>query len=209
MDDMIAFCGLVFNECGGLLARKCRKAKELKTIQRGVKPMKYHGSKKVFSAVLILVVICAAAIAYADNHEVLTPLLIDQPGWDAQEAEGMSMDMGTMKMITASRTYTQDSKEMDAMLIIGNQAMTQGKMQQMKAESLDTKVSITNIDGFNVQTVYDKNDKSFSVVVFLSQSQTKGAMFMLSGKGLSENEALGIAKKFNWKNMKATVEKLL
>jgi len=57
--------------------------------------------------------------------------------------------------------------------------------------------------------VYDKNDKSFSVVVFLSQSQTKGAMFMLSGKGLSENEALGIAKKFNWKNMKATVEKLL
>jgi hypothetical protein len=171
--------------------------------------MKYHGSKKVFSAALILVVICAAAIAYADDYELLTPLLIDQPGWDAREAKGMSMDMGAMKMITASRTYTQDSKKIDAMLIIGNQAMTQGKMQQMKAESLDTKVSITNIDGFNVQTVYEKNDKSCSVVVFLSQSQTKGAMFMLSGKGLSENEALGIAKKFNWKNMKATVEKLL
>jgi hypothetical protein len=170
--------------------------------------MTYHGSNKVFSSLLIAVMISAAAIAYADNHEALTPLLIDQPEWDAQEAKGMSMDMGAMKMITASRSYTQGDKKIDAMVIIGNQAMAQGKMQQMKAESSNARVNITTIDGFPVQTVYEKNKQSSSVVVFLSKNQTKGAMFMLSCKGLSENEATGMAKKFSWKKMKAAVEKL-
>lgn len=167
--------------------------------------MKYRISSKVHVFVLTLVVV-SVTIAHAEEHHSLTPLLIDLQGWEAEKAEGMSMD--TMKMTNATRSYTKNNKDITAMVIVGNNAMTQGQMQEMKAESMDVKVSISKIDGFQVHTSYDKNENSGSVIVFLSQSQTQGATFIVSYEGLSEKEALSLAKKFNWKKMKAVVEEL-
>lgn len=170
--------------------------------------MKYRISSKVHVFMLTLVVV-SVTIAHAEQHHSLTPLLVDLQGWEAEKPEGMSMDMGTMKVTNATRSYTKDNKDITAMVIVGNNAMTQGQMQEMKAESMDVKVSISKIDGFQVHTSYDKNENSGSVIVFLSQSQTQGATFVVSYEGLSEKEALSLAKKFNWKKMKAVVKKLL
>jgi hypothetical protein len=169
--------------------------------------MKYHILSKAHVFVLTLVVVFVT-IAHAEKNHSLTPLLVDLPGWEAEKPEVMSMDMGTMKMTNATRSYTKDNKEITAVVMLGNNAMTQGQMQEMKAESMDVKASISKIDGFQVTTSYDKNENSGSVVVFLSQSQTQGALFIVSYEGLSDKEALSLAKKFNWKKMKAVVEKL-
>ena len=40
------------------------------------------------------------------------------------------------------------------------------------------------------------------------QNQTQGAMFTLIYEGLSEEEDLNAAKKFNWKEMQDSVSKL-
>ncbi len=169
--------------------------------------MKQHISWKVYAFLLTLAVIFTT-IAYAEKHHSLTPLFVDLKGWKAEKPEGMTMDMGTMKMTNATRTYTKGSIEITAMVMIGNSIMTQGQMQQMKVETADAKVSISKIDGFQVNTSYDKKEKAGYVTVFLAQSKTKNALFTFYYNGLSEKQAMSLAKKFNWKKMKAVVIKL-
>ena len=157
---------------------------------------------------LVVVLIFFASAAVAADHTLLTPLLVELDGWQGEPPSGMSMDMGSSKMINAGREYRQGGKQMNAMVMVGNQAMTQGSMQAMKAETAEGKMSISTIDGFKVQTFHDKKENSGGVMVQLSQNQHQGAMFTLVYEGLSEEEGLKIAKKFNWKEMKKSVDKL-
>ena len=135
-------------------------------------------------------------------------MLIDLSSWDAKLASGMTMDMGSSKMINAGRQYSQGVKQLNAMVMAGNQAMTQGSMQAMQIETAEDKVSVTTIDGFKVMLQYSKADKSGAVMVYLKQNQTQGAMFTLVYEGLSDEGGINAAKKFNWKEMQAAVSKL-
>jgi ABC-type sugar transport system substrate-binding protein len=157
---------------------------------------------------LVLILTFFAAKGVAADHTQLTPLLVDLKGWKADPAGGMTMDMGSSKMVNAAREYRQGDREINAMVMLGNQAMAQGSMQAMKAENAEGKMSISTIDGFKVMSQYNKTEKSGAVIVYLSQQQQQGAMFTLVYKGLSEKEGLETAKKFNWKEMKSSVDKL-
>jgi hypothetical protein len=148
------------------------------------------------------------AIALAEEHHSLTPLLLDLQGWEAKKPEGISMYMGAVKIINATRDYTNGNKDITAMVMIGNNYMTNEQIQDLKAESMDAKMSISQIDGFKVHTSHTKSKNSGAVIVFLSEREIEGALFTVSYEGLSEKEALGIAKKFNWKKMKAAVDEL-
>ena len=117
------------------------------------------------------------------------------------------MDTGSSKMINAGREYRQGGKQINAMVMVGNQAMTQGSMQAMKTETAEGKMSISTIDGFKVQTFHDKKENSGGVMVQLSQSQHQGAMFTLVYEGLSEEEGMVAAKQFDWQKMKDAVSK--
>ena len=161
-----------------------------------------------FGIAIVLILTSFAATGVAADHTLLTPLLVDLQGWNAQPARGMTMDMGTSKMINAAREYRQGAKELNAMMFLGNQAMTQGSMQAMKTETAEAKMSISTIDGFKVQIFHDKIDNSGGVMVHLSQNQQQGAMFTLEYKGLSEVEGLDAAKQFDWQKMKDAVSKI-
>lgn len=167
-----------------------------------------HKTSIKLGLMIVAILTFFAATGVAADHTLLTPLLVDVMGWNAEPAGGMTVDMGSSKMINAVREYRQGDKELNAMLILGNQAMTQGSMQAMKSETPEGKMSISTIDGFKVQTFYDKKDNSGGVMVQLSQNQQQGAMFTLVYKGLSEKEGLEAAKKFNWKEMKKSVDQL-
>ena len=65
-----------------------------------------------------------------------------------------------------------------------------------------------SLNGFQVQTVYDKKENSGSVTVFLTHEQTEGAFFNLLYAGISEKEAIGLAKKFDWKKIKSKIQSL-
>jgi hypothetical protein len=156
---------------------------------------------------LVLILTFFAATGVAADHTQLTPLLVDLNGWAAEPASGMTMDMGSSKMVNAAREYRQGDREINAMVMLGNQSMVQGSMQTMKAENAEGKISMTSIDGFKVMSQYRKAEKAGAVIVYLSQDQQQGAMFTLAYKGLSEEEGLNAAKKFNWKEMKNAVGK--
>jgi len=164
-------------------------------------------SSKIHLFILAFFLIFVTTVCAAETNS-LKHLLIDLNNWDAEKPEDMSMDMGEMKMTSATRNYTKDKQEITTMIMIGTNAMTQGQMQQMNVESEEAKVSVATIDGFQTHISYDKKENSGALIVFLSNSETQGAMFMFSFKGMSEKDALSLAKKFNWEKMKASVEKL-
>ena len=150
----------------------------------------------------------APVFASAQDYHQLIPLLIDLKGWNAEPAEGMNMDMGSYKMINVVRSYSRNSGELEAMIMIGNQAMPQGPMETMHAESDDSVMNMRQIDGFNVYTVHDKKENSGNVTVFLTRKETQGAMFAISYQGISESEAMDLAKQFNWNKMKLAEGKM-
>jgi hypothetical protein len=169
--------------------------------------MKPWTSLKTFFILLLLLGIFSAPVL-AQSHSTLTPLLGNLPGWQAEKADGMSMETGGMRMINATRSYTKGSQELNAVVMVGSQAMTMGQMQQMKMETDDVRVKIETIDGYKVNSSYNKHEKSGGIMVVLGSSQASGAMFMLNFEGMDDAQALKLSKKFDWKAMKKATAKL-
>ncbi|MBW1644913.1 MAG: hypothetical protein JRJ56_01115 [Deltaproteobacteria bacterium] len=172
-----------------------------------VKGLFYPSLRTLLTAGLLL----AAAVvpAGAQGHTSLTPLLIKLDGWQAEEPEGMTMNTGGINMVTATRKYVQGQKELDAMLMVGNQPMAMGQQEQMSVDTAHGRMRIRQINGFQVHTTLDKRDNSGGVMVVLGKKEGSGAMFILTFKGISDEEALKIAKKFDWQAMRKQTAKLL
>jgi hypothetical protein len=73
----------------------------------------------------------------------------------------------------------------------------------MKVETSEARMSTSTIDGLQVATTFTKADKSGAILVALGTS----ALFSFSFNGLAEEEALALAKKFNWKAIQAAITK--
>jgi hypothetical protein len=177
---------------------------------KGLTPLfKFSNCLAVLSVCVLLTVSFAA---HAGQYESLSPLLIDLKGWQAEPTEGMDMDMGGTKIIQAVRQYTRDGKEADAMVMIGNTMMTQAHaqgMQSMKMETAEGKVQMTTIDGYQVSIHHSKADKEGAVVVALPGTGQLGALFVFHYIGLSEEDGLSAAKKFDWKKIEKQAKKLM
>jgi hypothetical protein len=164
----------------------------------------------VIGLVAVAIIIVSASAVYGGKHEVLTPLLIDLEDWKAEDAQGMSMDMETVKMVNAFRTYQTEEKEINAGIMICSKAIAQSQMQRMgKMEFGDVKMEFTEMDGFKVYTNYDKEEDQGYILVMLSQKDDDSGMFMFNFSGMDEEEALKVAKKFDWKKLKKEVEKIM
>jgi len=143
--------------------------------------------------------------SYKDFHKYF----ISVKGWDAEDAEGMELNMPGMQLITSFRNYTQGDKEIVAYVMIGsNQAMA---MQRAKIslESTDFSMKTKEINGFQVTHTYDKSDQSALVHVVLGKSEAKSASLMFIGESVGKGETMALAEKFDWKKIaKAAKAKL-
>ena len=180
---------------------------------------KYYQKKPFGTCVKILLltfaILFVTAAVQAESYQTLYPFLIDLSGWTGGEPTGMNMSMSGMVMINAVRTYNKGNKELAAMIMKSNQAAGGGMQQRpgmygsgMHMESPEVNMNIKTINGFQVQTVYNKVENSGAVTVFFIQEETGGAFFTLSYKGISESDALGLAKKFDWKDIKNKIESI-
>ena len=168
--------------------------------------------QKFFKMVLALTVIFLLTLFNntgfcAEPSDYLKPLLIDLKGWKAEKPEGSSMSMGGMKMINAIRNYSKGNSNINATIMISNSAMIQG--QTATTETSDAKVTSSKINGFNVIQGFNKIDKSGYVLINLAKKTTEGSLFMINYSGISNKEALKIAKKYNWKEIKTTTSKMM
>ncbi len=162
------------------------------------------------------VVILAAGMlvparAEAQSYEALKPLLVDLAGWEAEAAQGTSMDMEGAKMTTATREYKQGEKQITVTIVIGGAAAAAANAMAtatpVQAETDKDKVSVQNLDGFQVTSNYDKQEKSGTILVILAQAKDGGAFMTFTYNGLNDGEAMKLAQKFDWKKMHAAATK--
>ena len=142
----------------------------------------------------------------SDNLKVL---LIDLKGWKAEKPEGSSINMGGMKMINATRNYSNVDMNLDATILVSSSAMIQGQTQTVNIETSDVKVTTSEIDGFNVIQAFNKNENNGYIVINLEKKTTKGSLFMINYTLISSKEVLKIAKKYNWKEIKTITSKMM
>jgi hypothetical protein len=160
--------------------------------------------------VIALAAALSSVVPLAAEQSPLATLLTDLKGWTAEPATSMTMDAAGESMTTASRSYNKDSADFSATVVVSKGAYAQSKIIAMKFESAGIKVQVTTIDGFTVQTTYTSDDKSGALIVVLDKNDTtqRGALLTFAFNGMTDTEALALAKQFNWKKLQAAAQAL-
>ena len=129
------------------------------------------------------------------------PLLIDLDGWQGKKADGVSMEMANASMTTAARDYTRGSAQAHATVMVGQTAT--GALAPIQSgvnlTTSDGHMLTATMHGMQVMKAYNTPQKSGALMVALG----KEAMFSFSYNGISEDEAIALAEKFDWKALQA------
>lgn len=158
-----------------------------------------------------LILVGWSLVADAASYEALKPLLGDVPDWVGETAEGSSMDMEGAKMVTATRHYQRgegQSLNVQLGLLPGAMAAPMQMMMGMNMETEEAVMSTTTIDGFRVHQSHEKAQKSGAIIVILGGDDKSSTIYSMDYAGISAQDALAIAKGFDWKKMQAAAAAL-
>lgn len=132
------------------------------------------------------------------------PLLIDLDGWQGKKPDGMSMQMSDTSMSTATRDYQRGPAQAHASVVTGKAA--EGALGPMQAglnmQTPEGHIMTATMRGMPVLKTFNSKDKSGALMVALGTS----AVFSFSYNGLTEEEALVLAEKFDWKAIQAAAQ---
>jgi hypothetical protein len=138
------------------------------------------------------------------SFQRFVPFLVELPGWKGNKPDGMAMEVAGASMITASRAYERGDARLNASILTGTaaQAALAATSAGVKIETADMHIVTSTVDGMQVTKTYTGGSKSGAIMVGLGPS----AVFTLTFSGVPEDEALGLAQKFDWKAMQAQVK---
>lgn len=145
----------------------------------------------------------------AAGYDELKPLLTDIKDWQGAAAEGTNMEANGMKMIMATRNYKHGEANIDAQVGLMPSSASSAMQMNLNMENDEIIINTSKIDDFQVYQNYEKNQKSGSILILLKGNEQNSLMFIMSYTGINNQEALAIAKQFDWKKMQATSEALL
>ena len=152
----------------------------------------------ISAALLVLCMLWPHSAVTADQpFQRFLPLLVDLAGWEGKKPDGMSMQMADTSMTSATRDYERGPAKVHASVIIGQAA--EGALMPiqsgMKMQTPEGHMITDTMRGMPVLKAYNSKDKSGTLIVALA----KNAMFSLAYEGMTEDEALPLADKFDWK----------
>jgi hypothetical protein len=138
------------------------------------------------------------------SFQRFVPFLVELPGWTGKKPDGMAMEMAGTSMITATRAYERGAAHVNAAVLTGMaaQAALAAAGTGIKIETADIHMTTSTIDGLQVTKTYTVSNKAGAIMVALGPA----AVFTLSYTGIAEDEALTLAKKFDWKAMQEQVK---
>jgi len=131
--------------------------------------------------------------------------LVDLDGWQGKKPDGMSMEMPNGSMTTATREYQRGPARAHASVVVGQAAIggLAPLLTGMNVTTNEGHMLTANMHGMQVMKSYTTAQKSGALLVALD----KDAMFSFSYNGMTEDEALALAEKFDWKAIQAAVKK--
>jgi hypothetical protein len=123
------------------------------------------------------------------------PLLVDLSGWQGKKPDD--------SMTTATREYRRGAAQFNASIIIGQAAagVLASTLAGINVENSEGHVITSTINGLKVTKTFQIQQQSGVILVALGPS----AIFSASYKGITEDEALSLAQKFDWKALQAAV----
>jgi hypothetical protein len=146
----------------------------------------------------------APAARAQQSFQRFVPFLVELAGWKGNKPDGMAMEMAGSSMVTATRAYEKGAAHVNAAVVTGMAA--QGALAAtsagIKIETADMHMNTSTIDGMQVTKTYTVSNKTGAIMVALGPA----AMFTLSYNGIDEDEAFGLARKFDWKAMQGQVK---
>jgi len=133
------------------------------------------------------------------------PFLLDLDGWQGKKPDGVSLEMPGNSMVTATREYQRGPARLHAQILFGPvaQGIVATTKTGMNIETSEGRMNTSTIDGMTVTRTFNFKDKSGAILVALGPN---GA-FSFSFNGVPDDEALTIAKKFDWKAIQAAQPK--
>ena len=148
------------------------------------------------------------SLAFAQDYKPLAALLTDLPGWQAEPADGSALAAQGMRIVQAERVYRQKGKRTSVQLMLGPRGMAGNADIVMDFETEDLRTKASKVDGFDVMTTYTKPAKEGVVTVGLVRQPKNDGVLLMEFSGLSDEEALALAKKFDWSAMRKAIERL-
>ena len=129
------------------------------------------------------------------------PFLVDLESWQGKKPDGFSMEMTGNNMVSATREYQRGPARLQAQVIIG--AVAKGALAAiqtgMNIETSNGRMSTSTIDGLQVTRTFNIKNNSGAILVALGTS----ALFSVSFNEVGDDEALMLARKFDWKAIQA------
>lgn len=164
-----------------------------------------RGAIQIALAALPAAWLLPSSVAYADQaFQRFFPFLVELEGWQGGKPEGMSMEAAESKMITATREYERSPARLQAQVIIGppaEQALA-AFSAVVNIETSDERMSSSTIDGMPVTRTFTKKDNSGTILVALG----KRGLFSLTFEGIADDDALKLARKFDWKALQTAAQ---
>jgi hypothetical protein len=159
----------------------------------------------IFSVLMLLSVFWPLSSAQAEQpFQRFLPFLVDLDGWQGKKPDGMAMQMANMNMITATREYQRGPAQLHASVVIGQTA--EGALAPLQSgmniQTSDGHVITATMHGMQVLKTFNTPQKSGALIVGLA----KDAMFNLGYQGITEDEALALAEKFDWKAIQTAAQ---
>ncbi|WP_249779251.1 hypothetical protein [Bradyrhizobium sediminis] len=159
----------------------------------------------ISAAFLILFMHWPHSAVLADQpFQRFLPLLVDLAGWQGKKPEGMSMQMSDASMTTATRDYERGPAQVHASVVVGQAA--EGALAPIQTgvnlQTTEGHMITVTIRGMPVLKTFNTKDKSGALMVALS----KDAMFSIAYEGVTEDEAVQLAEKFNWNALQTAAQ---
>jgi hypothetical protein len=156
-------------------------------------------------AALPAVLLLGSSAARSDQaFQRFIPLLVDIEGWQGKKPEGFSMETSGTNMITATREYQRGAAHLQVQVMTG--AAAQGALAAtrtgMNIETSEGRMNTSTIDGVPVTRSFNNKDQSGAILVALGDS----GLFSISFRGIGYDDALNLAKKFDWKAIRVTAQ---
>jgi hypothetical protein len=154
---------------------------------------------------LFVALMVSWAPARADQaFQRFLPLLVDLDGWQGKKADGMSMEMPNTSITTAARDYNRGPAQAHATVMLGQPAAgALAPIQSgMNLQTGEGHMVTSTMHGMQVMKTFNTPQKSGALMVALG----KDAVFSFSYSGITEDEAIALAEKFDWKALQAAAQ---
>jgi len=159
----------------------------------------------IFCCFVTLMVLCPLSARADQAFQRFLPLFVDLDGWQGKKPDGMTLEMPNSGMTTATRDYARGPAQAHAAVMMGEAAS--GALAPiesgMNLQTKDGHMVTSTMHDMKVMKTFNVPQKSGALMVELS----KNAVFTFSYGGITEDDAMALAEKFDWKAIQAAAQK--